>query len=87
MKKAYILYTCDSWHTHASKQVIGVATSLDKAIGLINEYSLDNNGVQLTSQEVELLQRNKQTQGYDESGIGDGNIDEFLIEEWVVNEL
>jgi hypothetical protein len=79
MKKAYLIYKTDVWHSHKSKELIGIATTQVHLIRLIRQQCKKEN-VKLTDEDKYQLSIIKQTQGY--SGTG-----EFLIEEIDINTL
>lgn len=85
--KVYILYTCDTWHTPASKQIISVCSKLDIAVNIADRYSKRENGIYLSDEDKMNLYHIKQTQGYDKEEKGRWNISEFLIEEYETNTI
>ena len=85
--KVYILYTCDVWHTQKSKNMICIANSLDTAVNIADRYSKRENGIYLSDEDKMNLYHIKQTQGYDSEENGEGNISEFLIEEYETNTI
>ena len=84
MKSVLIVYKTDAWHSYASRDLIGIATTLNKAISIIKEQMEKEGHPLKDSQEgewlLELLRTIKQTQGYEGNG-------EFVIEEVAVNKL
>ncbi len=77
--KKYIVFTCDNWHTHASKDLIAVCSSLKNAIKIIKQQA-KKYGEKINSDDLYNLNNIKQTQNYEGEG-------EFLIEEYEQNTL
>jgi hypothetical protein len=80
MKKVFIIYTTDVWHTRASQELIGASASLEGAIALIKKYCKKEKLGKLSEDDLHLLKTIKQTQNF-EGGL------EFLIEEVTLEEL
>lgn len=60
MKQAYILYSCNAWHEHSSKRLLGVFTRpamLDKFLIAMKKRSLINDN------DMDMLLEHFQTQG------------------------
>lgn len=62
MKTVTIIYTCDAWHSHNSKSILGVFTTKEKAINAISRH---NN--KLTISDISALSAFNQTQGLEEN--------------------
>lgn len=77
--KKYIVFTCDIWHTHTSKNIIAVCSNFKIAIRLIKQHA-KKEGVKITKDDIYNLENIKQTQNYE--GMG-----EFIIEEMEQNKL
>ena len=74
-----IIYKTDNWHSDASKDVVAVATTLEKAIRLIKkQVQLEEEIIPQSS--LKFLRDTYQTQGYEGEG-------EFLLEDVEVDEL
>jgi hypothetical protein len=70
MKTIFVVYTCDAWHTHASKRIFGVFTTKNKAILAIKKTA------KFYPRLVPDLAANNQTQGLEEN---------FIIDETTLN--
>ena len=70
MKKVFLLYSTDFWHSCNSKQLEGIFTTFNKAISTAKEMGF------LKDEDVDSLLRIKQTQGRKMN---------FMIEEHDVN--
>lgn len=79
MKTVFLVFTTDNWHSHASKDLIGCATTFNIALKLIKEQ-VNKDGEELNQDDLYNLNHIKQTQNY----AGEG---EFIIEEITVNKL
>ena len=66
---ALLLYICDAWHTHPSKELIGIFTDSNKLFAYINDMKLSEENTE------ELLQQH-QTYGLDRN---------YLLKEEVLN--
>lgn len=77
----FLLYQTDEHHSHNSKVLIGIASSLSNACTLAHAAAQDED-IDLASDEHQwnLLHSIKQTQGYQGHG-------EFLIEEHTLDTL
>ena len=75
----YIVFTCDTWHTNGSKDVIGVCSTMKNAIKIIKQQA-KKDGYKIDEDDLYLLESIKQTQGYKGEG-------EFLIEDYEQNTL
>lgn len=76
----YLLYKTDVWHTNASKELIGIGTTLYNALTLANEQAKKEGEPELSEYTYNFLRDIYQTQDY--SGVG-----EFLIEKTETNKL
>jgi hypothetical protein len=76
----FIIYKTDNWHSYASRDVIGVCTSLKQSIEVINEQCDREGEPHLQGDELYNIQTLLQTQNY--SGEG-----EFQIEKITINKL
>ena len=79
MKTIYIVYKTDSWHSYASRDIIGVATDFNIAIDICKQQAKKEHA-KIKEDQLWNLQNIKQTQGY--SGEG-----EFQIESVETNIL
>lgn len=79
MKSVLIVYKTDNWHSYASRDIIGVATSQEEAINICQLQAKKENEV-ITTDELFNLKRIKQSQGYEGEG-------EFQIEKVQTNKL
>lgn len=79
MKKIYIAYKTDAWHSYHSRDIIGVCTTFKNAVSICKKQA-KKEGEKISNDELFNLNNIKQTQGYD----GDG---EFQIEEVEKNAL
>lgn len=75
----YLVYKTDVWHSYASRDIIGVCTTLAHAYDAIRQQARKE-GEKLTEEDIFNLVNIKQTQGY----TGDG---EFQIEGIEKNKL
>lgn len=75
----FVVFTCDNWHSHGSKDCISVCSSLKNAISVIKQHA-KKDGNKISSDDLYLLKTIKQTQGYEGNG-------EFLIEDYEQNKL
>jgi len=80
MKSVYMLYKTDCWHTHASRELIGVCTTHFDIVKVIRERVAFEGEKPLPSNLWDQIFTIKQTQNYE----GDG---EFLYEEIELNKL
>ena len=58
MKTVFAVYITDAWHSHASKDLLGITTTRKKAYQL-----LKNKGYKLTIDDIEDMEKTNQTQG------------------------
>jgi hypothetical protein len=73
MKTIFVVYTCDAWHSHASKRIFGVFTTKNKAILALSKVpELSKNDMK------KLCEFSHQTQGLDEN---------FILEEIELNKV
>jgi len=79
MKKAFIVYKTDVWHSYASRDLIGVCTTLLQAIKIVKAQA-KKEGEKLSKYTLQFLSEKLQTQDYEGKG-------EFDIEEIEVNTL
>lgn len=77
----YLIFTTDHHHAHASKQLIGLATSKRYVVSIINEYCDQQEQKKLTEQDTMQLEHYSQTQSQE------GRSVEFVVEELEVNTL
>lgn len=75
----FICYKTDAWHSYASRDIIGIATTFEMAYALCKQQA-KKEGEKLSKDQKFNLKNIKQTQGYS----GDG---EFQIEEVTTNTL
>lgn len=75
----YVVYTCDEHHTHSSKQVISVCSSMKAAISVI-ELKARSEGETLSDDDKYMLEKHMQTQSYEGEG-------QFIVEEYLQNTL
>lgn len=60
--KVYILYQTDAWNSRESESVIAVCSTHQKAIEFADKDAIEN-GVQLSLNDLRLLEEIGQTQG------------------------
>lgn len=70
---ALLLYSCNAWHEHSSKELLGVFTDNDSFIDYISDMKSSG---QLSEETTEGLLRDRQTQGLEEN---------YMIEEEMLN--
>lgn len=70
---ALLLYSCNAWHEHSSKELLGVFTDNNRFIDYISDMKSSG---QLSEKDAEDLFLNRQTQGLE------GN---YMIEEEELN--
>ncbi len=75
MKKVFILFTCDQWHTNESRRIITVGSSLEWCHKTAKQHAEAENDP-LSKEDLERLKDTNQTQGLDEN---------YLIEEFSLN--
>lgn len=75
MKKVFILFTCDAWHTNESRRILTVGTSLEFCHRIAKQHAEEENDP-LSEEDLNHLKSTNQTQGLDEN---------YLIEEFSVN--
>lgn len=66
MKKVYIIFTTDKWHSNESKIIEYVTKTLKTAIELITEISKERYSKELSKHDLYMLENKRQTQGFDE---------------------
>lgn len=72
-ENAIILFTCDEWHSHSSKDIIGIFNDEEA----YNQYIIDmQNDRKLNKDDVKNLREYQQTQGKDMN---------YLIETFALN--
>lgn len=71
-KQVYVVYKCDTWHTRASLDLIGVATTPANMLKICKQQA-KKEGVKLSQYTLEFLSSKLQTQDYEGEG-------EFYIE-------
>ena len=79
MNSVFIAYKTDTWHSYASRDLLGASEDLAGAIALVSQ-KVKKEGEQLFADDLFNLSNIKQTQNY----TGEG---EFDIEEVTLNEL
>ena len=79
MKNMFVVYKTDSWHSYASREIIGVTTTVKNAVTICKKQAYKENLFINKEQEFNLYNI-KQTQGYNGEG-------EFHFEEVPVNTL
>jgi hypothetical protein len=79
MENIYIVFKCDTWHTQASRLVIGACTDIESAISLCIEYA-EKEGQEIQEEELQFLSEKLQTQNYEGEG-------EFIIQKVPANTL
>jgi hypothetical protein len=82
MKLFYLIYSCDAWHRHTTKELIGFYSDKRKIKGCINRYIKANNLPKLGSDydDINEFISKKQTQGRETNFIIDtlnNNTDTF----------
>lgn len=75
----YLIYKTDNWHSYASRDIIGIATTHTIAIDICRKKARKE-GEKISEEQQWNLKNIKQTQGY--SGEG-----EFQFEEVETNKL
>lgn len=79
MERIYIVYKTDTWHSYNSRDVIGIADTIDSAIDICKQQAKKEHE-KITKDQLFNLNNIKQTQGYSGSG-------EFQFEELQINTL
>jgi hypothetical protein len=81
MQKTVILvYRTDVWHTYKSRDLIGVCTDRDETLKVV-EQAVEQDGLPpLSEEQIDLLNRLGQTQGYHGRG-------EFQTEQYELNTI
>lgn len=77
--EVYLVYKTDVWHTYGSMELIAVCTSQENVIKIVKQAA-QLKGKKINQEQLELLSRIKQTQGYS----GDT---EFVVEEYFTDTL
>jgi hypothetical protein len=72
MRKIFLVYKTDNWHSYNSRDIIGVASTELKAIVLCKQQARKE-GYKIKDDQLFNLNNIKQTQGYEGEG-------EFVIE-------
>ncbi|MFT6879129.1 MAG: hypothetical protein ACJARG_000053 [Arcticibacterium sp.] len=80
MKRVFLAYECDVWHTHQSKVLIGAFITKGNAIKGITERAAETED-ELDEDDFRNLEDMNQTQSFQ------GSIREFMIEEIEANKL
>lgn len=75
----YLVYKTDCHHSYASREIIGVATDKDNAVGICCQHAIKNDEI-IDTEQLFNLENILQTQNFS----GDG---EFQIELLPVNKL
>ncbi len=70
----YLVYKTDSHHSYASRDIIGVCTSLSSSVKICKQQAEKENEV-ISKEELWNLENLLQTQGY--SGEGEFQIEQF----------
>lgn len=73
MLEIFIVYKTDTWHSYASRDLIGICSSVDNAIDICQQKAKRDNDEKIDDEQVFNLRNIKQTQGYKGEG-------EFVIE-------
>lgn len=63
MRKTYLVYETDAWHSYASRDVIGVCTTLRNCMTVIRKHIKENDREKLSDDDKWNLENIKQTQG------------------------
>jgi hypothetical protein len=79
MNEIFLVYKTDAWHSYASRDIIGIATSKDMAIALCKQQAKKEHE-KFTSGDLFNLTNILQTQGYNGEG-------EFQFEMVELNKL
>lgn len=79
--KVYPIYTTDVWHTHKSKELIGIATSVTEVIKICKNFARKEGAI-ISADDLYNLKHLKQSQGYEGANAG-----EFVYEEIEANVL
>lgn len=72
MDKVFICYKTDTWHSYASRDIIGIGTTIDNALALCQQQAVKE-GESMSDWNIGFLRDKSQTQGYQGEG-------EFVIE-------
>jgi len=75
----FLAYLTDVWHTHESRELIGVCSNINSSVNICHQRAIKDNH-QIDFEQDELLRRIHQTQGYSEQY-------EFYIEEHPIDNL
>lgn len=79
MKKVFIIYKTDGWHSYDSRNVLGIATTINNVVKICKQHAYQEH-YHITREQEFNLRSIKQTQGY----LGEG---EFQYEEITINSL
>jgi hypothetical protein len=79
-KRIILVYRTDVHHSHESKELIGITTTIRKMKEIVEDSATLRDGVLLDSHQQDLLERIGQTQGYEGQG-------EFYTETWPLDKL
>lgn len=63
----YLVYKTDAWHSYASRDLIGVCTSVESVYDIINQ-KVKKEGETLSEDDLFNLSNIKQTYGYEGEG-------------------
>lgn len=63
MRKTYLVYSTDAWHSYASRDVIGVCTTFANCMKVIRKHIKENDREKLSDEDKWNLENIKQTQG------------------------
>jgi hypothetical protein len=80
MQEVILVYRTDVWHTYKSRDLIGVCTDRQEALKVIKQAVEEEGIPPLSEEQIDLLNRLGQTQGYHGQG-------EFQTELWETNQL
>lgn len=76
----YLIYKTDKNHSYSSRDVIAIAKTMNRAIGLVKRHAKEKEGKEIDADQFFNLINIKQTQGY----AGDG---EYVIDPCETNKL
>ena len=80
MKEVLLVFTTDAWHSYSSFELIGVCSTIENCIRLIESDIRKNNYEEFTDDDRNCLKMFKQTQGRDTNyDIQSWNVDDSSI--------
>jgi len=80
MKEVLLVFTTDAWHSYSSFELIGVCSTIENCIRLIESDIRKNNYEEFTDNDKNYLKMIKQTQGRDINyDIQSWNVDDSSI--------